>query len=162
MYEWRDHKNAVGFSAECARAALPFYKGDQRDDVVKAIEIAEACSHGESVDKGRAYVAICIMYGVGNAFKPACYVAYAAANAIHAGIQCTESDPGSVAPRVTFASNHAMNAGVTQETIDKLYAQWVVYDLGGAPDTEIGRAMFALIAIGAYDEAANLLEENAA
>jgi len=37
--EWNDRRNAVGFAAECARLALPFYAGDRRSDLVRAIEI---------------------------------------------------------------------------------------------------------------------------
>ena len=131
-YPWKDPTNAIGFAAACLREVLQFYKGGKRAALMKALEFAEACSHGESVT----------------------YDAASAPHAVNAAVCATAHAAYVVAGE---AADEAARAGVSQDVIDKLRTRWIVKDLGGDPNTEIGRAMFALVTRGAYDEAGRLV-----
>lgn len=158
-YLWKDPRNAVGFAAACARAALQFYEGDGRDVLVRAIKIAEACSRGRCIDRRATYA---IAYAIANADHTpndaANAAAYATANAVYTAYATANTAPNATHAATDAAAN-AAKAGVPRETIDKLHAKWIVKDLGGDLRTNLGKAVFALASIHEYEHAARLLEE---
>ena len=156
-YVWKNPRNAVGFAAACGREALPFYDGTQRHLLVEAIEIAEAYSRGEGIVGAEVMARRAYDANIGH--TRAAFDAIGAAGDAAATVAAIAGTTGFFA---TADGANAVHAGVPQHIIDRLHYRWIVRDLGGDPDTEIGYAMFALVARNAYVEAAQIAQENAA
>ncbi len=177
---WRHERNAVGFAAECARLTLPAYKGDHRQDLVRAIEIARACGHGEYIDQ-KVYTADAA--GAADAARAARAAAYAArgaraaadavnaANAAGAAANAADAARGAYATAVADAvcatkadrvAVYAADAGVDPRRILDAFIQWWARDVGVIlDDAELRRAVTALLAIGEERQAAELAAQGA-
>lgn len=148
--EWRDSRNAVGFAAECARLALPFYDGDRRFDVIAAIEIAEVFSRGEQINSADArtisstafHAAYAVsdaitdvvhaLHGSGSvsgsaadaATRAADAACYASCHAAHTPLM-----RAAVAKTVCGVARDAIAAGVSDALVLQAFTCWVVKDL---------------------------------
>ncbi|KKN30498.1 hypothetical protein LCGC14_0833230 [marine sediment metagenome] len=172
--DWNNRCNAVGFAAACARLALPFYDGDQRSNLVAAIEIAECYANGEQIDDTDAHrVAGAAVSAAPAGPYPtphsawatiaaaavasvAAYAAYGAANVVN-----YDSDAAADASAdAADAARGADDAGVDSSEIQIAFARWVVRDLscGRDLDEELRQAAGAAIVAGDEDLARQLIE----
>ncbi len=135
---WLNTRFAVGFAAECARLALPFYEGDHRDAVVAAIEAAEMFSWGEdAIDyetayqiAQRAYDAADVAYDAGRNYAD--HAARAAGNAASAAADGDSSTDAS------YGADHAEHVSSTiTRPILEAFARWVAKDLDVQIKTEL-------------------------
>ncbi|KKN37654.1 hypothetical protein LCGC14_0761350 [marine sediment metagenome] len=153
--KWTDSRNAVGFAAECARLALPFYSGDRRSDLVVAIEIAERYTSGEQIDDSTRIAALAAARGVASGVDDASAACAAAARAAAYAAARATAHYTSDAIRATavFAADYADDAGVDYSEIQIAFARWVVRDLSVDRDLDEELRQAAGAAVVAGDEA---------
>ena len=159
--EWADRRNAAGFAAECARLALPLYKGDRRQDLVTAIELAERYVSGEEITAHAAYAASSPAYAASRDADAASYAAATAAYAT-ASLGGAAADAASYAAALVAASDtayaaaaciNATHAGVDTHELQIAFARWAVRDLSGGRDLSAELRQAAGAAVVAGDEA---------
>lgn len=155
--EWDDPHNAAGFAAECARLALPFYKGDHKPDLVAAIEITERYASGEEIDADVASIAYASAADAANAFSAptADASAYAAdASAYAADVVADISvDVCASYTSAGYAADAAGISGVDISEIRVAFARWVVRDLSDGRELPAELRQAAGAAVVAGDEA---------
>ncbi|KKL12082.1 hypothetical protein LCGC14_2539340 [marine sediment metagenome] len=180
--EWGNPHNAVGFAAECARLALPFYSGDRRSDLVVAIEIAECCVNGalsvaaaslkaanaaqdvvyDADTDADVAVAACAAAAADAAIAVYATPAYYAVSADVAAARIARYAPAArIVHYAAAAANHAGRAGVCNSEIQVACARWVVRDLSGDDqdlDEELRQAAGAAIVAGDEDLARQLVK----
>ncbi len=171
--EWSNYRNAVGFAAECARLALPFYDGDHQSKVVVAIEIAEHYANGEQIGSTIAYGAAADVTGYADRTANATVAVYAADAARSAALAAgdayiadaaDDADRAANATGVIYAARAAAHtagyAGVDDSELAVAFARWVVRDLvcGRELPEELRQAAGAAIVAGDEALAQELLE----
>lgn len=158
--EWDDPHNAAGFAAECARLALPFYKGDHKPDLVAAIEITERYASGEEIDAGVASIAYANAADAANASSTSTAAvstdsAYAADASAYAADVVADIyvDICAAYTSAGYAADAAGISGVDISEIRVAFARWVVRDLSGGRELpeELRQAAGASVVAG--DEA---------
>jgi len=175
-YPWQDLAHAVGFAAACARAALPYYDGDNRAALVAAIQIAERCAAGEAIDPDAADAVAYAAYAADahgaaradgaaaadaldadaiGAFNIYVYAVYAAADAADAAANAAVADSDAAANAADAAAD-AAHAGVDQTEIDTLWRDAVARDLGAVPGGDSYYAACAALSTGDLDLAREL------
>ena len=163
--EWSNRLNTAGFAAECARLALPFYKGDRKSDLVAAIETAERYAGGEEISYSASVSAADnARYAAYNAHEyiddvDAADIAFLAAQATSAAsntvayavntVDCI--DYRAITASAT-AAHYAARAGADAHEIRAAFARWVVRDLSGERELPEGLRCAAGAAIVAGDE----------
>ncbi len=159
---WRDSRNTVGFAAECARMALPFYIGDRRSDLITAIEIAERYTSGEQIDDSTRIAARAAARGVASGVDDASAACAAAARAAaySAARAAARHTPDAIRAAADVAAHYASHAGVDSSEIQIAFARWVVWDLSGDRDLdeELRQAMGAAVVAGDEALAQELLQ----
>lgn len=161
--DWSNSRNAVGFAAECARLALPFYDGNRRSNLVAAIEIAERYANGEQIDSATARAASnaassATAFTAADAADTAAHAADAAAYTAYAAYAYTTdtaftADAADAADASYTAAGHAAHAGVDSSEIQIAFARWVIRDLSGNRDLDEELRQAAGAAVVAGDEA---------
>ncbi len=151
---WRHERNVVGFAAECARLALPHYRGDHRPNLVKAIETAEAYVRGEEIDR-ELTSPITDHDGAAASSAAAAYTSAVYSIPTRSG----NITAGATAARA--ARTAAATAGVDPNAIRKAFVIWWARDWGIAPvdedDEDLHTAIAALLAIGEEGQAKELV-----
>ncbi len=164
-YDWHHVHNAIGFGAECVREVFFLYKGRNRWAVRRALELAESygrCPTQDARTVGRAANrADKIAAGALDTISR--YVATGASRVAHAAaLAASERSLDSllcVTQAVLSASMAYTEVHDHDPNYHPIHFRWVVTDMGFDPASELGRAAFALVAIGEYAAAERLRED---
>ncbi len=123
--------------------ALPFYDGDRRNCVVRAIKIAEQYAQGNAVNAADANIAGDDADAAGKLISSpgtSRYAAYSASDTAFSIVDRLNS--------VRYAVAYAVEAGVSQLVVDQVQFTAIAADLGLVPESDDHYAAIAALAVG--------------